>query len=384
MNKKRVILKLAIPAGITLAVAVIILLLGIPYRASQYTQHKERFDEHITKLNNENVQFLAEVAERIATVAEADAQIALANSPAVREIENQFALEHGTSGQAKRYLWMSDRNGNLAFGTPAAIFDKLDFVYDNNNFKEKELFRDRNEFLNIAIGRQDKSIYSGETIIFLNQAEIEKWRDLKDDDFKDYLSGERYWRSYLRDRTHLLSAPIISNGVSKGRLFVKIDDSVNREVYYSKRSLENDDLFSVLEPLAGTFAVLSGLFLWFLLPAWVYIDAQQRDVTNPGPWAFITLISLIFGLAIYLITRPATTRSYHCPKCENELNGSRAFCPHCGYDLSSSYCPECQYPIKQDWAFCPSCRAGIEHSEEKKPLKTEEGQAEADVDAANG
>jgi predicted amidophosphoribosyltransferase len=108
-----------------------------------------------------------------------------------------------------------------------------------------------------------------------------------------------------------------------------------------------------------------------MLPTWVYIDAQQRDLSNPGLWAFITLISLIFGLAIYLITRPSALKSLTCPKCENALNGG-AFCPHCGFDLSSTYCPQCQYPIKPEWAFCPNCRSELQEKkqvESKRPKK---------------
>jgi hypothetical protein len=153
-----------------------------------------------------------------------------------------------------------------------------------------------------------------------------------------------------------------------GNLFLKVDDSAHNELYYSRdRAAESYIYRRLLLPLFGTLAVVSGLFLWFLLPSWVYIDAQQRGVSNPGVWAFITLISLIFGLAIYLITRPSTTKSLHCPKCENQLNGAGAFCPHCGFDLSSTYCPQCQYPIKPEWSFCPNCRAGLTQRKSSEP-----------------
>jgi predicted amidophosphoribosyltransferase len=157
-----------------------------------------------------------------------------------------------------------------------------------------------------------------------------------------------------------LSAPVTDTaGAVVGNLFLKVDDSANIKLYLSRYYAIRSSIYNeLLEPLFGTFAVLSGIFLWFLLPSWVYIDAQQRGLSNPGVWAFIALISLVFGLAIYLITRPATMKSLHCPKCENQLNGG-AFCPHCGFDLSSTYCSQCQYPIKPEWAYCPNCRAGL-------------------------
>jgi hypothetical protein len=189
-------------------------------------------------------------------------------------------------------------------------------------------------------------------------------------DFSVRKSSDQQWRfyqepneeyDYSRPRTFVFSAPVTDeDGTVKGTLFLKVDDSVNHELYSSRYRVVHSGIYDdFLEPLFATFAFLSGLFLWFLLPSWVYIDAQQRAVSNPGVWAFISLISLIFGLAIYLITRPSTTKSLHCPKCENQLNGAGAFCPHCGFDLSSTYCPQCQYPIKPEWSFCPNCRAEI-------------------------
>ena len=128
----------------------------------------------------------------------------------------------------------------------------------------------------------------------------------------------------------------------------------------------------MLIPIFVILLVVSGVFLWFLLPTWVYSDALERDVKNPGIWAFLSIVSLFFGLTIYLITRPAETKSFHCPKCEGELNGTRAFCPHCGNDLSSTFCQECQYPVKPNWSFCPNCRAPIKKSGQINNNATEE------------
>ncbi len=96
-----------------------------------------------------------------------------------------------------------------------------------------------------------------------------------------------------------------------------------------------------------------------LLPTWVYVDARERGVRRAPLFAFLTVISSLVGLVVYLIARPGGRRArLACPGCAREVNGG-AFCPHCGRDLSASFCPACRYPLKPDWAFCPACRTEI-------------------------
>ncbi|MEE9169507.1 MAG: sigma factor [bacterium] len=235
---------------------------------------------------------------------------------------------------------------------PSNPFVQVNSAYDENaeSIKKEGLYSHRDEFLMDIIDQLDKMDFGNIVIDKIKQ-------------FHDSRRLQSWY--YSRDRGLALSAPVTNDaGLVQGTLFLRIDDSINHELYYSRNRAESKDPFNNYLPLFIAFAIVSGIFLWFLLPTWVYIDAQQHDVNNPGVWAFITLISLVFGLAIYVITRPATMRSHHCPQCENELNGSGAFCPHCGFDLSNTYCPQCQYPIKQDWTFCPSCRAGLQSPEE--------------------
>ena len=75
-------------------------------------------------------------------------------------------------------------------------------------------------------------------------------------------------------------------------------------------------------------------------------------------FAFLTVISSLVGLVVYLISRPEDMRTLACPGCAREVNGG-AFCPHCGRDLSSAFCPACRYPLKSEWAFCPACRTEL-------------------------
>ncbi len=109
---------------------------------------------------------------------------------------------------------------------------------------------------------------------------------------------------------------------------------------YLKRSPVRDSYYRRDEPLEAVFTVsgslwrLSFAFLWVLLPTWVYVDARERGVRRAPLFAFLTVISSLVGLVVYLIARPEDLKRLTCPGCAREVNGG-AFCPHCGRDLSS-------------------------------------------------
>jgi RNA polymerase subunit RPABC4/transcription elongation factor Spt4 len=150
----------------------------------------------------------------------------------------------------------------------------------------------------------------------------------------------------------VLSAPLkTADGVALGSLYLKRARS-EREYY------RQDERLEVAGGLAGAAAALSFVFLWILLPTWVYVDARERGVRRAPLFAFLTVISSLVGLVVYLIARPDDTKTLACPGCGREVNGG-AFCPHCGRDLSASFCATCRYPLKPEWAFCPSCRTEI-------------------------
>lgn len=112
--------------------------------------------------------------------------------------------------------------------------------------------------------------------------------------------------------------------------------------------------------IGGVIAMFASvIWLWFLLPSWVYIDAQQRHVPRPLLWSLLTLIGSVFALLVYLVSRPTDSGEFRCPQCSKMLNGSKAGCPYCGADLSAVFCPQCQYPLKPGWSFCPSCRSAL-------------------------
>lgn len=347
MNRRKLIRKLATPAVIIAVVSLVIILLQFPYRSYTYNNHQEEFKKYFASFLEENKSYLKGIADKIKSVP--------VNQVLVNELQAEYAIEHQKADASKRYLWMSDRNGTILFGAPVNVIDKMNINYDKYQptIKADEYYRDRNDFLLKLI---DKS----EEIDFSQFAQ----NDIRSDRFYDkywrfYKENLNDWNSpYLQSPSTVFTSSVYGgNGEILGNLFMKVDDSVNKEKYYNENALKNDDIFFLLINIFGTLLGLACAFLWFLLPTWVYLDAQERDVKTPGIWAFLSLISLFFGLTIYLITRPNTFKSFTCPKCDGELNGTRAYCPHCGNDLSNTFCQQCQYPIKAEWQFCPNCRA---------------------------
>jgi len=371
MSRKKLIGKLAIPAAIIFVVSILVLITQIPYRNSQAEKREKILKNHVSSLTQQYQKYLTETATRIASVP-VDPKI-------IGDTQSKILQE---KPQIKLYLWMIDNNGEFVFGSPATTFSKINTAYDKykDSIESDGHFLNRNEFLESLItyhNNIDFSEFESKTV-FKNQNY--RWRFFKEGVNAFYPQLLRSLKAGFvainvpgnsfgsaQSYRYLLSSSVTNAaGEVIGELFLKIDDSKNEKLYYSRHMAENDDLFGTLNPIFGVITFFSGLFLWFLLPTWVYTDAQQRDARSPGLWAFLTLISLFFGLTIYLITRPSTYKSFHCPKCENELNGTKAFCPHCGFDLAGTFCQQCQYPIKQSWQFCPNCRAGLGESKETK------------------
>jgi hypothetical protein len=360
MNKKKLIRKMAVPAAIIFVLSIVMLLLfDGPIESRMYESRVAQLNAHLTTLTQKSQTELTEIAGKIAALATAE----ISASRVVAELQSEFLRENQKIGQAKKYLWMSNQRGEFVFGVPTQIFAKLNAGFDKNSdlIAQDGYYKDRNDFLMKLVDKHDRIAFADRR---LSEQERQRYgyygeREGQIDWRVDEEPAENNWR-YSRPRTLVLSAPVANAaGLVEGILFLKVDDSAHEELYYNRNYAEHSYFYyEVLMPIFATLAVLSGIFLWFLLPSWVYIDAQQRGVSNPGVWAFIALISLVFGLAIYLITRPSTMKSLHCPKCENQLNGG-TFCPHCGFDLSSTYCPQCQYPVKPEWSFCPNCRAEI-------------------------
>ncbi len=343
MNKRNLIRKVAFIAVVVFFISILILILQFPYRSWQTKKRARALDEHISELTQRQQEFLNETAAKITSIP--------VNPRIISEIQSEILQEQQN---IKRYLWMTSNNGDFIFGVPTTIFLRLNSAYDKyyEIIKNDGNFLNRNDFLSKLVNRHDEIDFS--------EFESSKRPGYDDYNWRYYKERQPDRWYYLKFYYFRLSTAITGEaGEYLGELYLKVDDSQNKQIYYGSYYAEKNDLYALFIPIFGALAFFSGLILWFLLPTWVYIDAQQRDVKNPGLWAFLTLVSIIFGLIIYLITRPQTLKTLNCPQCDKELNGTKAYCPYCGFDVSSTFCPQCQYPVKPDWSFCPSCRGEL-------------------------
>ncbi len=342
MNKRKLIRKLAIPAAIVASVSLIVLIALIPIKNSEFSTHKDEFKSYMNSFMEQNKKYLKEIAGKIKT---AQPDLVLIN-----ELQAEYLMDHQRTDQPKKYLWMSSVNGDFIFGVPPANFQKANKVYDKytDMFKTDGFYRDRNDFMTRLIDKIDQ----------IDFTQFDRYEQPMPYPGGWHFPEEDGSWEVMQSVTTTFTTPVYdANNKLIGELYMKVDDHVNIQKYYSEHRFEPSPYLFTLQILSIIFLCVSGAFLWFLLPTWVYIDAEERDVKTPGIWAFLALTSLFFGLTIYLITRPSTLKSFNCPKCDGELNGTRAYCPHCGYDLSNTFCQQCQYPIKPEWQFCPNCRS---------------------------
>jgi hypothetical protein len=325
-TKKKLITRMALGAGTVLAAALLlggaaVALLRSDRERWEYEQRRER--EQVVERSR---KYLGELAKRIAKLP--------VDPTLVGEIESRY-FEERASGPMQ--VWAMGTGGEFLFGVPKESFSRLNAVYDREvtpRLKEG-IFFDRQSFLLGHLDEGDDLALSGE---LAGEAEEPGgvWERLRR--HADPSKGE-----------FVLSAPLKSaDGAALGSLYLK-RQAAERE-YYSE-----DERLKVLGAAAGVGAVLSFIFLWVLLPTWVYVDGRERGVRRAPLFAFLTAISSLIGLVVYLIARPENGKILACPGCGREVNGG-AFCPHCGRDLSASFCGTCRYPLKPDWAFCPSCR----------------------------
>ena len=334
-NKKKLIGRLAIAAGVVLALALVVLGGTTLGARSEREERARRVKREREQLVERSRKYLGELARRVDR---------LPVDPAlVGEIESRY-FEDYASGPMQ--VWALDTNGRFLFGVPREAFEKLNAIYDQDvatNLKQ-DVFVDRQTFLRTLVDSSDEigpKSFAAEP----SEDDASAWNRLR-----------RY--GHDPDRSFVVSTPLkAATGVALGSLYLKRTASAERELG------ANDDLRNAGDA-AGVTAGLAAAFLWLLLPTWVYVDARGRGLRRAWLFAFLTALSGLIGLIVYLIARPETPAVAQCPGCSREIDGG-AYCPHCGHDLSTAFCPTCRYPLKPDWAFCPACRTEI------RPVRTE-------------
>lgn len=327
-TKKKLITRMAVWTGGVLAAALLVLGTALLLMRSD----RERWDEDQRAERQQVVErsrkYVGELAKRIDRLP--------VDPTLVGEIESRY-YEERSSGPMQ--VWAMGTDGAFLFGVPRESFSRLNALYDREvtpRLKEGVFF-DRQSFL---LGHLDDERDLDLSDAFLAGDE-ERPADLV----------ERLAR--LQDRsegTLVLSSPLkAADGGALGSVYLR------RAVRPEPDWHRTDDRLEVAVALAGGTASLAFFFLWILLPTWVYVDARERGVRRAPLFAFLTVLSSLVGLVVYLISRPDGAKALTCPGCGGEVNGG-AFCPHCGRDVSVAFCSTCRYPLKPDWAFCPSCR----------------------------
>jgi hypothetical protein len=326
-TKKKLITRMALWTGGVLAVALLVAGAALLARHAD----RQRWDEGQKAQKQETVErsrkYLGELAKRIDKLP--------VDPTLVGEIESRY-FEERADGAMR--VWAMGTGGEFQFGVPKEAFSRLNAVYDREitpRLKEG-VFLNRQSFFLGQLGE-------GGDLVLPEQ--------LMDDESADVWGQLRRYAD-RSERAFILSAPLKSaDGVALGSLYLK-REVPEREWY------RGDGRAEVIGGVAGAVALLAFVFLWILLPTWVYVDGTERGVRRARLFAFLTVISSLIGLVVYLISRPEEGKALVCPGCSREVNGG-AFCPHCGRDLSASFCATCRYPLKPDWAFCPSCRTEI-------------------------
>jgi hypothetical protein len=249
------------------------------------------------------------------------------------------------------YVWAIDNKGDFLFGVPSDEFTRLNTVFDQYQsvIARDNHYANRDQFLRTLLYHHARRIGppredGDDRRRVAGEDDVDWWRFHRDDDDE-----------YERSNILFLSSPIQdAAGATVGNLNLKLAGLRSHRL-----SSWEDPRTNGIMAVSATVAVLSLLWLWFMLPSWVYIDAQQRGVPRPLLWSLLTLIGSVFALMVYLISRPTDVPELRCPQCGKALNGSKAACPYCGADLSAVFCSRCQYPVKPDWSFCPSCRGAL-------------------------
>ena len=333
-TKKKLITRMALGAAGVLAVALLAGGVALLKDHNDRVQWQRDQGARRAELLEQSRGYLAELAKKIDALP--------VNPTLVSEIESRYFEERARGPLA---VWAMGTDGAFLFGVPRESFQRMNAIYDREitpRLKEGVFF-DRQSFFLGHIEEDD------ETLLLHDLSEDAGSND--DAAGADLL--ERLGRHADRSEdSFVLSAPLkTGDGQALGSLYLK-RSAPEREDYFT------DERLQAVGAGAGAVASLAFVFLWILLPTWVYVDARQRGVRRAPLFAFLTVISSLVGLVVYLIARPEEGRGRSSARAAHGGDGG-AYCPHCGHDLSASFCSTCRYPLKPDWAFCPSCRTEI-------------------------
>jgi hypothetical protein len=339
VERKKILRRAALIGLTVLGVALVVALFAHGVFLKADARRRRAQDEELARAAREHQAALDEMAQQIKSL------------PVDPQVIGRIQTTHFQNRRDRAlYVWATANDGRFLFGVPEDAFARLNTVYDQNQqaILQDNHFASRDQFLRTFLHEPRR---------------LGPIRPADAEDRTPRQREEEWWRYYDPEpgyyervrRPLFLSAPIQdASGATVGNLNLKLVEAAER----ASGAWDASDWRGLSETGLGV-AVMALLWLWFLIPSWVYIDAQERHMPRPLLWALLTVVGNVVGLLVYLISRPVGPKDLQCPRCAKALNGSKAGCPYCGADLSAAFCPQCQYPLKPDWAFCPSCRSAV-------------------------
>jgi hypothetical protein len=309
--KKKLISKLALGAGAVLVIAAI-----VAWSACASTgPNRRRFEDSQERAKQQRIEkaraYLAELAGASTS--------SRSTRRSLSEIESHY-FEEQASGPF--YVWAMDTKGDFQFGVPQAAFNKVNAVYDSEvtpRLKEG-VFLDRQTFLMSLVDDSDE--ISPELVA----------------DGKPQLAEGRVVELVERGA----ALPLQPLGA---RALVRAVDSAEAGRWRGPRQPLPQAVAGARQlhhgapsrsrrcsPSRPSLMVASIAALWVLLPTWVYVDARGRGVRRAPLFAFLTVISSLVG-SWSTDRPPGGAEAAHLPRLRARSE-RRAFCPHCGRDLS--------------------------------------------------
>ncbi len=245
-TKKKLITRMALWTGAVLAVALLMAGAALALMHSGRQRFEDEQKAERQQVLERSRKYLGELAKRIDRLP--------VDPTLVGEIESRY-FEEQASGPM--HVWAMGTGGEFLFGVPKESFSRLNAVYDREitpRLKEGVFF-DRQSFL---LGHLDE----GEDLVLGELAGEE--------------GGPADMRALLRrradrsDGAFVLSAPLkTADGVALGSLYL-MRAGPERDWY------REDERLKFVAAAGGAVATLAFVFLWILLPTWVYVDGSER------------------------------------------------------------------------------------------------------------
>ena len=331
-EKKKLITTMARLAAVVLALALAVVLLASIIEHSQLEEWRRAQLNQRTEAFEQARLYLDELAQRVNATP--------VDPTLVSEIESDYFERYDNGPMA---VWAISTDGAFLFGVPRESFSRMNAIYDREITPRlrEGVFYDRQSFI---LGHLDED---GSTLLLRDLAGVADETEIEEQLWEQLSHSDQ-----LSEDGFVLSAPVATDsGAALGSLYLKQSAPPRN---YFRTDPRTDAALAISTAAAG----LSFLFLWILLPTWVYVDARERNVPRAPLFAFLTVVSSVVGLVVYLISRPENRQRLSCPGCAEEVDAG-AYCPHCGNDLAAAFCQTCSYPLSSDWSFCPSCRTEL-------------------------